>query len=327
MAGVADLETMRLRAGVEWPTAGLAVLVYGGWLAVTGAWGVLPAWLLVPSGAVLITLHGSLQHEILHGHPTRSRRVNTLVGILPLALWMPYRRYRQTHLLHHVDDRLTDPLDDPESWYWTAEDWRRLGVVGRALVTAQSTLLGRILIGPAWSIGRFLLDEAGRVLRNAPGSRRMWAEHLLLCVPVVAWVTLVGGMPLWLYVGAMVLPGTALLLVRSFAEHRAAEAAPERVAIVENAPVLGFLFLYNNLHALHHERPTIPWYRYPAWYRANRERLIAENGGLVYDGYLDVARRYLLTPHDRAEHPFGRVPRREAEAAAEAAVLGLQAAE
>ncbi len=42
----------------------------------------------------------------------------------------------------------------------------------------------------------------------------------------------------------------------------------------------------------------------PGWYKANRARLIEANGGLVYDGYLEVARRFLFTPHDVNVHPF-----------------------
>ena len=84
------------------------------------------------------------------------------------------------------------------------------------------------------------------------------------------------------------------MLVRSFAEHRAESDVEERTAIVENAPVMGLLYLYNNLHVVHHDRPTLPWYEIPGWYRANRDRLVQENGGLVYRGYLDIARRYLL---------------------------------
>jgi fatty acid desaturase len=299
----------RLRRAVEWQTVTLAMGIYGGWLAVTAAYPYLPLWLVSPIGALLLTVHASFQHEVLHGHPTRWRGVNTAVGNVPLSLWLPYRRYKQTHLQHHVDERLTDPLDDPESYYWTAERWELLGPAGRALVRAQTTLAGRVVIGPFWSIGRFLYDEAGRVIAGKSGARRIWAEHLLLCVPVVAWVTLVGGMPLWLYVIAMVVPGTGVLLIRSFAEHKALPEARERVAIVENARLLGPLFLYNNLHALHHERPQIPWYEYPAWYRENRDRLVRENGGLVYASYLDVARRFLFRSHDTPRHPTDRVPR------------------
>jgi fatty acid desaturase len=283
---------------------------YGSWLAVTFCFDALPIWFSLIAGSLLITLHSSLQHEILHGHPTRSRRVNKLLGMIPLSLWIPFERYRQTHLLHHIDERLTDPLDDPESYYWTDEDWRRIGPVGQALVQVQTTLLGRVLVGPFWSMARFLSDELNRVIRNDRGARRVWAEHLLFCIPVLLWLSVVCGIPVWLYVFGMVAPGTAILLIRSFAEHKALPDAPERTAIVENSWILGPLFLFNNLHALHHEQPTIPWYRYPAFYRANRERLVQENGGLVYDSYLEVARRFLLNSHDKPKHPAGRVLRR-----------------
>lgn len=282
---------------------------YGSWLAVTFWFETLPMWFSLVVGSLLITLHSSLQHEILHGHPTRSRRVNKLLGMIPLSLWIPFERYRQTHLLHHIDERLTDPLDDPESYYWTDEDWRRIGTTGRALVQVQTTLLGRILVGPCWSMARFLSDEWDRLMKDDRGARRVWAEHMLFCIPVLLWLSVVCGIPLWLYFFGMVVPGTAILLIRSFAEHKALPDAPERTAIVENSWILGPLFLFNNLHALHHEQPTIPWYRYPAFYRANRERLVQENGGLVYDSYLDVARRFFLSSHDKPKHPVGRVPR------------------
>lgn len=299
----------RSRAAVEWPTAALTAVIYSGWIALTLFWRDLPAWALVAGGAWFIAWQSSLQHEILHGHPTRSRRVNRLLGIVPLSLWIPYERYRRSHLLHHVDDRLTDPFDDPESYYWEPGAWEALGPVGRLLVRVQTTLLGRLVVGPAWSAWRFLRAEAAAALAGDREVRRVWAEHLLWCIPVVLWVTTVCGMPLWLYLVAFVYPGTSLMLVRSFAEHRAAEGVAERTAIVENAWILGPLFLFNNLHAVHHEAPTVPWYRIPAWYAENRERLVRENGGLVYDGYLDVARRFLLRSHDGAVHPLGRVKR------------------
>jgi fatty acid desaturase len=313
VVGAADWQSPGLprlrRRAVEWPTFGLTLGCYGAWLAVTYFYQALPAWVALPIGAVLLTLHSSLQHEILHGHPTRSRRVNRALGMIPLSLWIPFERYRQTHLLHHIDERLTDPLDDPESYYWTDADWRALAPWQQALVKAQTTLLGRIVIGPFWSMARFWKAEAGRIARNVPGVRRLWAEHLALCVLVVAWVTLVCSMPLWVYLLGMVVPGTSILLIRSFAEHKARPDARERTAIVENSWILGPLFLFNNLHVLHHENPTVPWYRYPAVYAAERDRYVRENGGLVYDSYLDVARRFLLSAHDQTRHPTGRVAR------------------
>jgi len=304
------------RVSVELPTLLIIVAVYGGWLAITFAYGHWPLAIIAPLAVLLITLHSSLQHEIVHGHPTRWQGVNRMLGIVPLSLWLPFERYRQTHLAHHIDKRLTDPLDDPESYYWTPDQWAQLSPVTRALLQAQQTLAGRIVIGPFWSIGRFLRFEWHALLRNEHAARAIWLKHLLWCVPVILWVKLVCGMPLSLYLLAMVMPAHSLQLIRSFAEHRARLETRQRIAIVEESWFLGPLFLFNNLHSLHHEAPNIPWYQYNTRYRVVRERLIAENGGLVYYSYFDVARRFLFRRHDAPLHPLprGRVPEGRAAA-------------
>jgi len=297
--------------GSEWPTFVLCFIVYGGWLALTWWHAAMPAWIVLPGLAWLVAWHASLQHEVLHGHPTRSRRFNDALGFVPLPLWLPYHIYRASHLRHHDDARLTDPLDDPESRYWLPEQWDRLSHWGRLLFMVQNTFLGRLVVGPAWVIGRFFYFQSRALAQGHPGSRRVWGPHLLAAGAVLGWLWGVCGMNPLLYVVGVVYPAASLMLIRSFAEHRAAEGVRERIAIVENAPVLGLLFLYNNLHLVHHGWPEMPWWRIPRVYRANRERLITANGGLVYDGYIDVARRFWLTPHDKILHPFGRAPQPE----------------
>lgn len=305
-------ETVRLchkRASVEVPTLLLIVIAYGGWLLMTAAYVRWPLWIVAPAVVVLLTLHSSLQHEIIHGHPTRWSRINRLLGMVPLSLWLPFERYRQNHLEHHIDERLTDPLDDSESYYWTPEDWARLQPLSRVLLQIQQTLAGRVLIGSFWRIAIFLRAELRAVIHNDKHRRAIWIEHLLWCVPAILWLTLVCRMPLWVYVVAMVIPANGIVLIRSFAEHRARPESCHRTALVERAWLLGPLFLFNNLHALHHESPAIPWYQYNARYRVDRDRLIAKNGGLVYSTYFDVARRFLFRPHDVVLHPTGRAPR------------------
>jgi fatty acid desaturase len=293
---------------IEWPTLLLCGGIYGCWLALTWWHSILPAWLVFPALAWLVAWHGSLQHEVLHGHPTRVRAINDAIGFPPLSLWLPYGVYRVSHLRHHDDTRLTDPLDDPESRYWTPEQWGQLSRVGKLLVTVQGNFIGRLLLGPAWTVGRFLYFQ-GRALRQGhKGAWRVWAPHLLGVATVLGWVWGVCGMNPVLYLIGVVYPATSMILIRSFAEHRAADGVRERIAIVENTPIFGLLFLNNNLHLVHHAWPELPWYRIPAIYRQHRERFVAANGGLLYDGYLDVARRFLLTPHDKLLHPFGRAP-------------------
>ena len=295
-------------AAIEWPTAALAVAIYGGWLALTWCHAALPPWLAFPGLIWLVAWQSSLQHEVLHGHPTRVRAINDALGFPPLSLWLPYGVYRPSHLRHHDDARLTDPLDDPESRYWLDEQWGVLSRPGRLLVAGQNTFLGRLLLGPAWTVGRFFYFQGRALAHFHPGAWRIWGPHLLGVAAVILWLGQVCRFNPLLYIVAVVYPATALVLIRSFAEHRAARGVRERIAIVEHAPVLGLLFLYNNLHLVHHAWPELPWYRIPAIYRLYRDRLVAANGGLLYDGYLDVARRFLVTPHDRLLHPLGRVP-------------------
>jgi fatty acid desaturase len=305
--GSAELRAARTRS-TEWPTVALIVLIYGGWLGITYFHSALPWWVVSAVGAWLVAWQSSLQHEILHGHPTRWRRLNRLFALPALSLWLPYETYRVSHLLHHRDERLTDPLDDPESYYWTKELWGSLNRVWYLPLKLQTTLAGRLLLGPAWIVPRFLIKQIEALRQDSLAARRAWRSHLLPLALVLLWLVAVCKMSLAFYIFGVAYPAVSLMLLRSFAEHRAASEVYERTALVENAPVLGLLYLYNNLHAAHHEFPNLPWYQIPGWYRQNRDRLIRDNGGLVYDGYVDVARRYLFTPHDALLHPLGRAP-------------------
>ncbi len=293
------------RRGVEWPSILLCCGVYGAFLALTYWHDALPAAIFIGCGAVILALQSSMQHEFIHGHPTGWRRLNRALAFMPLSLWLPFESYRRSHLVHHRDERLTDPFDDPETYYWTPAAWASLGTLGRTYIRIHSTLAGRLVFGPAWNIGRYLWAQAGLVMRGRGGARRIWLSHAFGVAVVLAWVVGVCRIGPLVYFFGLVYPAASILMLRSFAEHRAESDVPERTAIVENAPILGFLFLFNNLHAAHHESPLMPWYALPRWYRLNRERLVARNGGLVYDGYAEVARRYLLTPHHVAVHPFG----------------------
>ena len=306
--GVDIVDLPPLGRRIEWPTIVLAIVIYGLWFGTTLFWRNLPWWALAGLGAWTIAWQMNLQHEVIHGHPTPNRFVNEAIGIWPLSLWLPFSTYRSTHLRHHQDANLTDPFEDPESYYWTAAGWTSLGPIGRALAQAQSTLLGRMVLGPAWLMTRHVGREVGGAWRDNPGARAVLFWHFLQCASVLIWVTGVCGMPFWVYLAAFVYPGMSLAMLRSFAEHRASPEANERTAIVENATILGPLFLFNNLHVAHHMRGGLPWYRLPTFYRLNRAALIELNGGLVYNSYLEVARRYLLKPHDSPLHPAWSSP-------------------
>lgn len=284
--------------GFEVPTLLVALLVHGGWLAVTWWHAVVPAWALVASGGWVLAWHGSLQHETIHGHPTSRRWMNTLVGGVPLSLWLPYTVYLRSHLAHHRTPAITDPLDDPESRYLSGREGRGSILLSRL----EAPLLGRMLLGPPITVGRFLAGEAARAVREPWVVARDWLPHLAGVAAISLWLRCCG-FGIADYVLTCVYPGLALTLLRSFAEHRADPLPGRRVAIVEDGGPLALLYLNNNLHAAHHRAPGLPWYALPAFHARHRDALLADNGGLVYRGYGAVAARFLLRPHDRLVHP------------------------
>jgi fatty acid desaturase len=284
---------------MEWPTLILAIVIYAGWIMLTWWAGRLPPWIVAFLGGWLIAWHGSLQHETIHGHPTASGQVNRLIGFAPLCLWLPYDRYETLHRRHHAAEHLTFPVVDPESRYLPVGS----GPVRQAIARLNSTLAGRLLLGPPIEVIGFLASEARALRAGEPGVARIWAVHLLGVAAILAWLVLACRLSLVEYGLLFVYPGCALSLLRSFAEHRAHDDPARRIAVVDRAPVLGLLFLNNNLHVVHHAFPEAPWWRLPKLYAAHRVGLLQENGGLRYRGYGEVFRRFFLRAHDQVEHP------------------------
>ena len=286
---------------IEWPTLALIVACYGLWAA-SGAllWQVAPVAALALM-ALMSALHSSLVHENLHGHPTRHRLVNETLVTLPLSLIYPYRRYRATHLAHHHDERLTDPLEDPESYYRARWQHDRMPRWLRHVLLVNNTMIGRIVLGPVLGAAGFLAQEARLVAMGARGVRPAWALHLASLLPLVALLWFFG-IPLWLYVLAVVWPSLSLISIRTYAEHRWHDAPEGRTIIVERSP-LAWLFLNNNLHIVHHQVPSAPWYALPRLYAEQRAYWQTLNRGYVYPSYWHLFRAHALHPKEPVVHP------------------------
>lgn len=302
MVSVLDFADSRPRP-IEWPT----------WLALGGLWlgfglltffhANLPWWIVTPAGAYLVAFHGSLQHEALHGHPTRNAVINELLIFPPLSLWIPYRRYKKLHLTHHRNDQLTDPEEDPESYYLDPQAWEKTPPFLKWLYTVNNTMLGRFVFGPAIATARFAICDAKLILAGEREALNAWMLHGLGIGVLWLWVSGLCGMPFWYYAAAIAYWGNSLTMMRSYAEHRAHDAPGCRVIIVESNPLVSLLYLNNNLHMPHHERPRLPWYRLPSYYRANKERLIVDNCAYLMHGYSEIARRWLFKPKEPVAHP------------------------
>ncbi len=304
---MADRNGRRARAapGIEWPTVLLIVATYAGWAAVAWfIWPLYPALALVLLG-FLLAMQSSLMHEASHGHPTRKLWLNELLVGLPIGLVYPFRRFRALHLRHHADESLTDPFDDPESYYrafWQHED---LPPLLKTLLRANNTMVGRFVLGPLLGTPGFLLAEYRLLASGDPAIRKAWLVHAAGLAVVLPVIVFVFGIPLWLYILVPVWLGQSLISVRTFAEHQWSERPEGRTIIIERSP-FSFLFLNNNLHFVHHKSPNVAWYRLPKMFRDKREEWIAMNKGYVFPNYLALLRNYAFKAKEPVVHPVLR---------------------
>jgi fatty acid desaturase len=291
----------------EWATAAVALAIYCGYAALTWFHASLPLYLTAPLVAVLLAWYGSLQHETIHDHPTPSRRLNALVASLPLSLWIPYGIYRDTHLRHHEHRgrHLTDPALDPESFYQQPGTLSHRGPLLRTLLRANTTLGGRMLVGPPLTVYALWATEIARLKTGDRSHAAICARHVLGVAAVLVWVVCVCHVPAWAYLALMVYPSISLGQLRSFAEHRAHADPHQRTTVVEAHPLLALIFLNNNLHIAHHAHPELPWYRLPAaWQGMRRSR--ADSGLVFTGGYGQIVRGYLFRSVISIEHPLPR---------------------
>ena len=287
---------------VEWPTLGLwfaIVLVWSAALWVLAAWSLaIAALFLVPA----LVLHASLTHEVIHGHPFASRRLSeALVWINP-GLFVPFARFRDLHLRHHMDARLTDPYDDPESNYLDCADWKRLPKIVQVIRRWNNTLLGRIVLGPALGQWDFMRSDWRAIRMGEAVVARAWALHMLGCVAVL-WAVSASAMPIWLYL-LCCYAAAGILRIRTFLEHQAHDHASGRTVIIEARCPLAFLFLFNSLHVVHHMHPRLPWYRLPRVYQARRDALIDRKTCYFFPSYTAVFKAYFLRAKDPVPHPL-----------------------
>lgn len=280
----------------DWPTLALIIFCYSFWLLLLFA---APIWLVALLLGPVIALQSSLQHEVLHGHPFKNKALNEAIAWPSLNLVIPYSRFRDTHLSHHHDARLTDPYDDPESNYLDPAIWDTLPNWHRTILRANNTLVGRLLLGPLVGTWTFIKCD---LLSRDRKIYLQWLAHLPAAFGVIAIVAM-SPTPIWLYLIAAYI-GLSILKLRTFLEHQASERFSGRTAIVESGGIFGFLFLNNNLHVVHHKHPAIAWYKLPRLYRDNRDRYLARNGGYFYPSYGAIFKRYALRAKDPVAHPL-----------------------
>jgi len=288
------------KSRIEWPTV-LAIASFWSALVAVVLFGThLPTLASLAMLAFLGCFYLSLQHEVIHGHPTPSARVNAAMVAAPLSLLLPFSYYRQVHLAHHASD-LTDPFGDPESHYVSPDVWRRAGTLKRMMLRANRTLAARLTLGPVRGTLQLWVAEV-RAMRTARRIVMRWVIHIAASAVVVAALR-AAGMPLRLYLIGFVFGGASLTALRSFVEH-SAHADQPRSAVVQSNWFFGLLFLNNNLHYTHHQLPGATWYRLPQLTRDLDAGALVANGAGHYRGYLEIARRHMFRPFCQPVSPL-----------------------
>lgn len=286
----------------ELPTWLLIGVIYGGWFSVmlnAQTLGRLPATLLL---IVFTGWYMSLQHELIHGHPTRWPRVNQLFGTLPLAVWYPYGLYRDSHLAHHRNHTLTEPDEDPETYYLSAARWAKLPRWQQQLIHLRNTFLGRLLLGPLLDVAATFGGMWQALRRGDRSAIAMWLLHGTLLALLFFWMARQGFSPLW-YLLAVSYPALALTKVRSFYEHRAADDPLARSVNNEAAWPWRMLFLNLNYHSVHHDLPGVPWYGLRRLYLRDRDHYYQRNHGFRVAGYRVWLRQFWVRPVGVNVHP------------------------
>lgn len=294
------------RAPFEWPNGLLIVAVYGAWVSLILQYQHLPPVLANVALVLVVAWFMSLQHELLHGHPTRHAAFNRLFGLPPLSAWYPYDIYRDSHLAHHRDELLTTPGVDPESNYVDPTAWQSMGPLSRFLHAAMRTSLGRFLLGPGLTIAAVWADIVTGPRQRGWVAARTWVVHIALLVLLLTWVQALSGITPWHYLFGIAYPALGLAMMRSFSEHRPAGPVGQRIVINEAGAFWRLLYLNNNYHSVHHAVPGLAWYRIPALWRERREQFLEGNGHFHYRGYTGLLWRHALRPIDSPVHPgFG----------------------
>jgi len=254
----------------------------------------------------LATFHSSLQHETIHGHPTPWPWLNELLVSLPLAVFFPFRRYKTLHLKHHNDSNLTDPYEDPESYFWPLTKYSKMPWVLKKIFAINNTFMGRLILGPLLTIVGFSRTEIKRLIQHETGVLNAWCLHVIGLFLLYVIIAYVFQMQIWVYALCIMYPAMSLTSMRAYAEHQAAENIGYRTAIVETNVLFSLLYLNNNLHIVHHANPSAAWYILPRLYKERRKQFLASNGNTLFKGYAEITRRFAFSIKQSVEHPFLR---------------------
>jgi fatty acid desaturase len=236
----------------------------------------LPAFLLATIfGIQVITIFIMFTplHDAVHYAASKKRWVNELImhGTWTLFINHP-ALFRKIHLSHHA--RTNQGKADPDHF------------------TSAQYLTGNAATAEQW-VRSFLLIFYYYVysVKNYGPREYFWMAVSAASMAAMIWLSIHGpytSVFLWAWFG----PSLSAIGFLAFANtawphHPGKETSRYRNTRVLMVPrVLRLLMLNQNLHLVHHLRPTIPWYEYPAFWAQNKDRILAEGGQIAHFGVI-----------------------------------------
>ena len=248
-----------------------------------------PVWWCRVTGVVLIgcmLAHAAeLQHETLHNLAYRSRRANTVAGVvLGLPMLISLAAYKAAHMRHHRD--LGTPMNreffdygnqygkGERSTFGTFLDW-----------TARFTMVHHYVLFVT-NLGRFLIgrDPSGESERV---SRRIRRDHyialaLLLALSVLSW-RLDSAVIVWVWLLPLVLVAGPVHALIELPEHYGCETLNRdpfsNTRTIRSNRVMTWFTNGNNFHVEHHLMPNLPLERLPDLHSEVRGRIRYFNRG------------------------------------------------
>jgi beta-carotene hydroxylase len=231
-----------------WPTVALCfgALAVQGASTVSAMRGAFPAVAAVLVNAACAYTQFTVLHDATHRSLSRVRWINDGFGwIATLVLWGPFDAIRRNHLHHHA--HTNDPEQDPDFWV-AGETWLSTGF--RCLTTLQAHY---------WCY----LTKLRR--QDTAYARCLTVLALILAAHVWAWTAgrLADILLYWTLPAQLGVAGLALTF--DYWPHRPHTARGRLKDTANILPVwMDPFFWCQNLHAIHHLYPTLPWYRYRA---------------------------------------------------------------
>lgn len=252
------LRVLELGEGeTAWPTAALCVTALAVQAASTAAGlsGLWPAWACCALNTACAYAQFTVVHDAVHGTASRREWLNEALGhAATFTLCGPFAAIRRNHLHHHA--HTNDPREDPDFWA-AGETWLSTGL--RCLTMLQMHY---------WTYLTRLRRRGGSFGQTVGAIAAIAALHALaLAAGHFLDLLLYWTLPAQLAVAA-------LAFTFDYWPHRPHTG---RGRFHDTANILPRwldpLFLCQNLHAVHHLFPRLPWYRY-------REAHALVDGGL-----------------------------------------------